>query len=60
MTSPNLSVNINKNIAMENSIEKSHGIRTIDFSIDKSFSTPNCLYLETPLNFPIHNGLKVH
>ena len=49
MTPPNLSVNINKNIAAENLSEKSHDITTIDFSINKSFSTPNCLHLETPL-----------
>ena len=50
MSLPNLSVNIDKNIAVENSSEKSHDITTIDFSINKSFSTPNCLHLETPLN----------
>ena len=53
MTPPNL-----KNIATENSSEKSHDITTIDFSINKSFSTPNCLHLETPLNFPINNDLN--
>ena len=52
MTPPNPSFNIDKNIAMENFSEKSHDITTIDFSINKSFSTPNspnCLLLETPL-----------
>ena len=29
----------------------------IDFSVNKSFSTPNCLHLETPLNFPINKDL---
>ena len=38
MTLPNLSVNIDKNNATENSSEKSHEIATIDFSINKSFS----------------------
>ena len=42
MTPPNLSVNIDKNIATENFSEKSHEITTIDFSINKSFSTRNC------------------
>ena len=54
MTPPNLSVSIDKNIATENSSEKSHNITTIDFSINKSFSRPNCLHLETPLTFPIN------
>ena len=54
MISPNLSVSIDKNIATENSSEKSHNITTIDFSINKSFSRPNCLHLETPLTFPIN------
>ena len=58
MTPPNLSVNIDKNIAKENSSEKSHYVTTIDFSINKSCSTPNCLHLETPLNFPINNDLN--
>ena len=40
MTPPNLSVNIDKNIATENSSEKRHDITTIGFSINKSFSTP--------------------
>ena len=56
MSPPNLSVNTDKNIAMENSSEKSHDI-TIDFSINKSFSTPNYLHLETPLNFSIKGTL---
>ena len=60
MTPPNLSVNIDKNIATENSSEKSHDITTIDFSINKSLSTPNCLCLETPLKFPINNDLTIH
>ena len=30
----------------------------IEFSINKSFSTPNCLHLETPLNFPMNNDLN--
>ena len=47
MTPPNPSFNIDKNIAMENFSEKSHDITTIDFSINKSFSTPNCLHLGT-------------
>ena len=55
MTPPNFSVNIDKNIATKNSSEKSHHITTIDFSIDKTFSTSNCLHLEIPLNFPINN-----
>ena len=42
MTPPNLSVNIDKNIATENFSEKSHEITTIDSSINKSFSTRNC------------------
>ena len=42
MTPPNLSVNIDKNIVTENFSEKSHEITTIDFSINKSFSTRNC------------------
>ena len=42
MTPPNLSVNIDKNISTENFSEKSHEIKTIDFSINKSFSTRNC------------------
>ena len=42
MTPPNLSVNIDKNISTENFCEKSHEITTIDFSINKSFSTRNC------------------
>ena len=33
----------------------SQDIKKIDFSINKSFSTPNCSHLETPLNFPINN-----
>ena len=59
MTPPNLSVNIDKNIATENSSEKSHDITTIDFSINKSFSTPNFLHLETPLNFPINDDWRI-
>ena len=47
MTPPNPSFNIDKNIAMENFSEKPHDITTIDFSINKSFSTPNCLHLGT-------------
>ena len=43
MTPPNLSVNIDKNIVTENSSEKTYGIKTTDFSINKSFSSPNCL-----------------
>ena len=50
MTPPNLSLNIDKHIATENPNEKSHNITTINFSINKSFSTPNCLHLETPIN----------
>ena len=57
MTAPNLSVNIDKSIAMENSSEKSHDIK-IDFSVNKSFSTPSCLHVEAPLNFPIINDLN--
>ena len=52
MTPPNLSANIDKNIATKNLSENPHDITTIDFSINKSFSTPNspnCLLLETPL-----------
>ena len=58
MTPPNFSVNSYKNIATENFSEKSHDITTIDFSINKSFSTPNCLHLETPLNFLINHDLN--
>ena len=58
MPPPNLSVNINKNIAVENFSEKSHDITTIDFSINKCFSTPSSLHLETPLNLPINNDLN--
>ena len=47
--------NIDKNIATENSSKKSHNITTIDFSINK---TPNCLHLDTTLNFPINNDLN--
>ena len=43
MTPPNLSVNIDKNIVTENSSEKTYGIKAVDFSINKSFSSPNCL-----------------
>ena len=42
MSPSNISVYIDKNFAMENSSEKSHDITTIDFSINKSFSTPKC------------------
>ena len=49
MTPPNVSVNIDNNITTENSSEKVHVITKTDFSINKSFSTPNCLRLETPL-----------
>ena len=52
ITSPNLSVNIDKDIATENFSEKSHGATAIDFSINNSFSTSNCS------NFPINNGLN--
>ena len=58
MTSPNLSVSIDKNIATANSSEKSHDLTTIDFYINKSFITPNCLHLETLLNFLINNDLN--
>ena len=58
MASPNLSVNIDENIPTENSSEKSHDIIMIEFSVNKSFSTPNCLHLETPLNFPINKDLN--
>ena len=58
MAPPGLFVNIIKNIATENFSEKSHDILTIDFSINKGFKMPNCLYLETPLNFPINNDLN--
>ena len=47
MTPPNLSANIDKNIATKNFSENPHDITTIDFSINKSFSTPNCLHLGT-------------
>ena len=59
MTPPNLFVNTDKDTGTENSSEKSHDITTTDFSINKSFSTPNCLHLETPLSFPINNDLKL-
>ena len=55
MTPPNLFVNIDKDVGTENASENSHDITTIDFSINKSFSTPNFLHLETPLSFPINN-----
>ena len=58
MSPPNISVNIDKNSATANSSEKSHDITTIDFSINKSFSTPKCLHLETPLEFAINNDLN--
>ena len=60
MTSPNLSVSIDKNIATANSSEKSHDLTTIDFYINKSFITPNCLHLETLLNFLINNDLNIN
>ena len=56
MTPLNVSINIDKNIATENVSEKSHDITTIDFPVNKSFSTPNCLHFEAPLNFS--NGLN--
>lgn len=54
---------------MENFSEKFHDITRIDFSIDKYFSTPNCLHLEKlltpnclhlekPLIFIINNDLN--
>ena len=57
MTAPNLSVNIDENIGTENSSGKSHDIK-IDFSINKSFSTPRFLHVEAPLNFLIINDLS--
>ena len=60
MTPPNLSVNIDKNIATENFSEKSGDIAMLDFSINKSFSMPNCLNLETLLIFPINNDVKLN
>ena len=51
MSLPNLSVNVDKNIATKISSEKSHDIIMIDFSIKKSFSMPHCLHLETPVIF---------
>ena len=60
ITPPNLSVNIDKNIATENFSEKSHDITTLDFSINKSFSMLNCLNLETPLISPINNDVKLN
>ena len=52
MTSSNLSIHIDKNIAT------SYNITAIHFPIDKKFSTPNCLHLETPLNSPLEKLLK--
>ena len=58
MIPPNLSVNINKNIATENFSENSLDITTVDFSVKKIFSKSNCLHLETPINFPINNDFN--
>ena len=58
MNSPNLSVNIDKNIATENFSEKSHDITTIDFSINSSFSTSNSLHQEIPFSFSINYDLN--
>ena len=58
MPPPKLSVNIDKNIATENSSENSRDITTIDSSVNKTFSTPVGLHLKTPLNFPINNDLN--
>ena len=49
MNSPNLSVNIDNNIAAEDFSEKFHDITTIDFSINETLSTSNSLHLEMPL-----------
>ena len=49
MNSPNLSVNIDNNIAAEDFSEKFHDITTIDFSINETLSTSNSLHLEIPL-----------
>ena len=50
--------NIDKNIPTKNSSEKSLEVASINFSINKSFKTLNCLYLETALNCPINNDLN--